>query len=738
MYVGDSLLLSDKEDDEKSFQEKNRISNKARNSILNPVYSPIDIDIVKGDEKEEEKEKEKKGKENENGNGNGNGKIIMTSKILLNPEQSKKPENAPTTQNNALFNFIFDNNPQTIKEPIIEQPAKSKPNIQSPPSSFSNSLIDKNSKIKAQNKISIQNSSLLKPTPKIIEEIFDEKKEFEEKIKEYKTQKENIRKGLPIEIEKKRKEYEKEEKNNKEEIDILEKRYAKELKDQENYFNEKKKKYNEKISDIEKEKMSKLRELKNSEETIFNQQIEQLENKFQIDKENIESNHKLELEKINMELEKLKENKTQIINDKISSRKIDDIYEEIYTKINSTNNDTELNFQLKNKELLKKDLESKCKELSQQANLIKENVNIFDKKISEKKMELEEIIEKIEKEKNELRNREYELKNKELEMINYLDRNQIALDEEEKNLEIKFEEQSNLYNINEELIKDENVLKEEKESFEKDKKAKIEALENKKKEIQNQFDEIKKLELQVEINLNDLKINENEIIKSFNEIENSKEDNLLEKQYIEKEKFNIEIAEKRIQNDIKILNEDKAYIEKEKQRIMKMKMDIEQQNKLLDNEYKIIEQHNKILDLKSRTIDNMRMNNILNNAYQNNNDFDEIGLKTMPNFGNYGVSGLNFLKNENKNNNFNNTGDNFNNTADNFIKPNKNFAQTFSVFNQGGRKINADEYFEKITKEIQDKRRLEKDNEYDINNYIINGNNFIKDTRKQLKELDNK
>ena len=103
----------------------------------------------------------------------------------------------------------------------------------------------------------------------------------------------------------------------------------------------------------------------------------------------------------------------------------------------------------------------------------------------------------------------------------------------------------------------------------------------------------------------------------------------------------------------------------------------------------------------------MRMNYILNNKYEKNinNDLNEIGLKTTPNFGN------NFNNNINHNNKINN----FNNTSD--IKKTKNFAQTFSVFNQGGRKLNADEYFEKLNKEMQDNKRLE--GNIDIDTYLI-------------------
>ncbi len=208
------------------------------------------------------------------------------------------------------------------------------------------------------------------------------------------------------------------------------------------------------------------------------------------------------------------------------------------------------------------------------------------------------------------------------------------------------------------------------------------------------------------------------INNNLNMINNLNEDISNEKEYIKRERYNMELMEKRIENNIKLLNKDKAYVEKEKERIKKMKMEIQDENNKLNEENKIVDQENQGLDLKSQTIDNMRLNYILNNQYQNNlNNFNELGLKTMPNFGN----------NINKNNNNNNNDFVFNRTDE--FKPKNNFAQTFSVFNQGGRRLNADEYFEKL-------KIREKDNE-DIENFLIDGKNFLKNIREDSKQLDN-
>ena len=128
------------------------------------------------------------------------------------------------------------------------------------------------------------------------------------------------------------------------------------------------------------------------------------------------------------------------------------------------------------------------------------------------------------------------------------------------------------------------------------------------------------------------------------------------------------------------------------------------------------------IDLKSQTVDNMRMNYVLNNKYETKfNNFNDIGLKTMPNFGN------------NINNNYKDTNINFN--RNNEIKPKNNFVHTFSVFNQGSRKINADEYFEKIKNDIKEQKMEDGNIDYDIDTYLMNGMNYLKDKRDELKEL---
>ena len=188
----DELLLSDNENDEGSSQEK-PFKKKGKDSILGPSYGPINIDNIKIS------------KDNEN--------ILIASNIILNKEQNKEKNNLKENnpiKDNGILSFIYNNEP--IQSNKNNQPNINKQYIQPPPSNYSNQSLDKNSKqFKVTNKVSNQSSSILQsppyPQPQI-DEIFDEKKEYENKIKEYKIQKEQIRKAYPIDIERKIKEYE--------------------------------------------------------------------------------------------------------------------------------------------------------------------------------------------------------------------------------------------------------------------------------------------------------------------------------------------------------------------------------------------------------------------------------------------------------------------------------------------------------------------------------------------------
>ena len=710
----EDLLISDKDSDgEKENSKPKKIFEKPKQSLI-VNQAPINLDKSTDTEKEE--------------------KINISSKNSNNKEQKQqqtyipleindiKKENKPAPKTNNLLDFVMGGGTivadQTIKS------SHSKQIIKSNPSSFSKESLDNNIKqFQNQNKVSLQSSSILQqPLPQINETntIFDERKMFENYIVELNKQKNQIDTEYLRAIRQKKQEYASIEANNKKEKQELEKKYENKIKSKQTIFKENEEKLNKEKNKIEEEKMSKIKSIKESQEKLYNHQLEQLENDFKIEKENIEENHKFELDNINLELENIKERKNKMLEDEISNKNINDIYNELYNKINSLNNDVDLNIKLKENEFLKKDLESKSKELSEEIRKIKDNEEDYNNRISKKMEELEEIKEKFEKEIQDLKNKEYEINKKQLDIKNYYDKTDKDLEDNEKYMKNKFDEERNMYDLNQE-IKEENILNEEKELFEKEKKNIYKILEERNKELNNKSLELKQYELHLEKNLTELNNKEDIIIKGLNEISNLNEDIKFEKEKIQRERFNNELIEKRIQKDIKLLNEDKDFIEKEKEKIKRMNIEIEDEKNRLNNEYKLLEQENQGLDLKSQTLDNMRLNYILNNKYQNNrNNFEDIGLKTMPNFGN------NIINNDiSKNNN----GANFNRTDE--FKHKDNFAQTFSIFNQGGRKLNAEEYFEKLNKEIEDKKKVNGDNEYDINNYLINGKNFIKEIREE-------
>ena len=709
----DDLLVSDKgSGGEKENSKPQKIFEKKKQSLI-INQAPINLDKSTDTEKDE--------------------KINISSKNSNNIEQKQqiyiplktndiKQENKPAPKTNNLLDFVIGGG--TIIPDQTNKSSHPKQFIHSNPSSFSKESLDNNIKqIQNQNKVSLQSSSILQqPLPQVNETnaTFDERKMYENYIVELNKQKMQIESEYLRAIKQKKEEYTFIEARNKKEKKELEKKYDNKINTKQEIFKENEEKLYKQKNKIEEDKIFKIKSIKESQEKLYNHQLEQLESEFKIEKEKIEAIQKYELDNINMELENIKERKNKILKDEISNKNIYDIYNELYNRINSLNNDVELNIKLKEKEFLQKDLESRNKQLSEEIRKIKENEEEYNNRISKKNEELEEIKEKIEKEIKDLKNKEYEINRKQLDIKNYYDKIDKDLEDNEKYMKNKFDEERNIYDLNQE-IKEENILNEDKELFEKEKKNIYKILEERNKELNNKSLELKQYELRIENNLAELNSKEDVIIRDLNEISNLNEDITLEKEKIQRERYNIELIEKRIQNDIKLLNEDKDFIEKEKEKIKRMNMEIEDEKNKLNNEYKILEQENQGLDLKSQTLDNMRLNYILNNKYQNNrNNFEDIGLKTMPNFVNNIIN-----NNISKNNN----GANFNRTDE--FKHKDNFAKTFSIFNQGDRKLNAEEYFEKLNKEIEDKKKVNGDNEYDINNYIINGKNFIKEIREE-------
>ena len=68
-----------------------------------------------------------------------------------------------------------------------------------------------------------------------------------------------------------------------------------------------------------------------------------------------------------------------------------------------------------------------------------------------------------------MKNKEYEINKKQLDIKNYYDKIDKDLEDNEKYMKNKFDEERNIYDLNQE-IKEENILNEDKELFEKEKK----------------------------------------------------------------------------------------------------------------------------------------------------------------------------------------------------------------------------------------------------------------------------
>ena len=207
------------------------------------------------------------------------------------------------------------------------------------------------------------------------------------------------------------------------------------------------------------------------------------------------------------------------------------------------------------------------------------------------------------------------------------------------------------------------------------------------------------------------------------------EENILgERNDIERERKNLEMLDNKIQEDINILNRDKAIIEQDKEKMKNIYLEIEQKNNEINNEYKNLQRESMGLELKIKTVENMRLNHVLNNQNQNLNDYNDnlgfFGYNTSPNFGNFKNLNLKNFENTEKKN------------KDNSQSHFQNFSNTESIFNHGGKRINAEEYFKNLNDSLMDKRKRNLDNNEDMENYVMNGKNFVKDMRQKRNGLN--
>ena len=449
-----------------------------------------------------------------------------------------------------------------------------------------------------------------------------------------------------------------------------------------------------------------------------------MEEQFEIEKEHNDKLYDVESKRIELELKRIKEKKATFVKEGNSSRIVENLYDEIKRKLNSDKNEIKLKLELNEQIFLKNKRKEKAEELDEKAKQIKENIEKYQKEISSQQTETETICFKIENEKDELKKKENELINKKLELDKQYNIRNINLDMSQNDIESKMEEENKLEFLEQELESKLKSLLYEKNKFEIEKNEVIRLIEERNNELKAKNDKLKEEEMKIEQELNQILAEEMEINSELNKMKYFEDNILLERNNIENQRRDLEFKENKIQEHIQILNSDKAKIEEDKQRIKNIYLEIDQKNAEINNEYRAIQRESLGIELKAQTIENMRLNHVLNNQNGNdlNDNFDLIGYNTSPNFGNYNNSNLiNIKNNERRNKDYSQTSeDNFFNSASNF--------------NQGGKRINADEYFKKLKDSLNDKRNIDPND--DMENYLMNGKNYIKDIKGKIQELN--
>ena len=485
----------------------------------------------------------------------------------------------------------------------------------------------------------------------------------------------------------------------------------------------------EKISnqkkEIEEERKNKIEEKRKFYNDKLNDELELLEEQFKIEKDNNEKLNKLECEQIELDLKRIKEKKATFVKEGNSSRIVDNLYDELKRKLSTDKNEIKLKLELNEQKFLKAKGEEKAKELEDKARQIKENIEIYQSEIIKQKTEVENICYQLENEKDELKKKENELNNKKLEIDKRFNIKNLDLEMSQKDIESKEEEETKFEFLQQELDSKLNSLLYEKNKFEMEKNDIIKLIEERNNELKIKNDKVKEEEMKIEQELNKILAEEKEINNQLNKIKYFEDNISFERNNIERERKNLEFYENKIQEDIKILNTDKAKIEEDKERIKNIYLEIDQKNNEINKEYRTLQRESLGIELKAQTIENMRLNHVFNNQNGNtnlNDNFDSIGYSTSPNFGNY--INLNLTNNQNmekRNRDFGQSSE-------------ENLLNSVSIFNKGGKRINADEYFQNLKNSLKNKRNI--DPNEDMENYLMNGKNYIKDLKEKNQILN--
>ena len=651
------------------------------------------------------------------------GNISQNQYMNVNPINQVQ-SNINDVQSN--INSINNSNNLIIPKKIDQVPSSilSNQTIEKKSKISTNKNIDSFSKSQLQKQTTSENKNIYANTQKNEPEILNLRSVYENQIAKYKEKKDEIVTKYSRVIREKNNQYKEIYEENRQEVDELEERCQNKILMQENYLKEAEKKYYEQKEKIEVEKTKIINKLKENYENDLNEKLDLMDQEFKTEKENIINLHNADMAKIDLELKKIKERKVNFINEGNSSRRVEDLNEEIRLKIKEDKNDQKLKLELRGKELLKQKYEERKKELEENIIKVREKIEIYKNEIIRHNTEVENICYKLENEKNELKKKENELINNKLDSEKRFKQKLLDFKTNQKYFEDKTGEENDLQNLEEELdIKFKSILN-EKKMFETEKMNIMKLLEERNKELDEKDQKVKEEELEIERELNQILAEEKVINSQLNEIKYLEESNLNERNYIEKERKNLELMEKNIQEDINILNKDKAIIEEDKEKMRNIHFEMEQQNKELNNEFQILKRESIGLELKNNAFENMRLNQVFNNQYANeqNENFDSIGYKSSPNFGKY--------QNLNKYNNFEKNNENFG------IDGEENNMNTISIFNQGGKRISAEDYFKKINDTLKEERKRNIDPNEDMENFLMNGKNYVKDIKEKINGLE--
>lgn len=533
-------------------------------------------------------------------------------------------------------------------------------------------------------------------------------------------------------------------------------RFESQLRDMENKMKKKEEQYMNEIEKLKyshKEEIITYQEMLKTKEKEYNEEINYLRmeknEEVKNTKESMALRHKNEIDLMEKKTERLlKEQKMKFDseNDTLKKHLEQQIeYNKLATKVElSSKHIDELMQKIQNeKEMQVSDakvykvslekLEDRLKAMENNLNrdkelFIKEKEAFEEDQLEKKKINAEEVVRikgevsRLEQLQSKIRSEEYAIKEK-------YEKEKIDLNRKYDEMKIELETmKSNYISKVNEVEYQRKMFEEEKKYFDKYKDDTLKNIDNKKYELENMKEKYYSEEKEIQSRIAIMQEKELYLTEKFEEFDKIRLSQAEKEEKIEKDRKELIIAARRIEDSIKALDEKGRLLEKEKNVLMKQYNEIESEKMNNNSEKIIIEQEKSEIRLRLQSIDMLRMKYITENRPMLNltSPIQSIPSLTSNNFMSKTIMSTKINSKQMDNPNFYSS-----------IPSNKTMMNMTSPKEISGG-FNADKYFDSLKNRIHSNNLIDNNNDISeesnkFDKMIMKERNYLKKSTESLE-----